>query len=184
RPASADRADPGPAGGGAAGRGRQPESADAIRLGGRLRQLGHTERGRRVRVGRSEPDAQQRRRLRLLPDHPQHLAAVRGYRAGGAHGTTAYFPPAFPYFLAAIDVLDGPRVPAGPAVEPARIGLAALGAVTAGLVGLVALEVFGSAVGLVALALAAIYPVFVELSGTIYAENLLLALVLAAVWTA
>jgi 4-amino-4-deoxy-L-arabinose transferase-like glycosyltransferase len=110
--------------------------------------------------------------------------ADTGTSAGGAHGPTAYFPPAFPYFLAAIDVLNGHRVPAGPAVQPARVALAVLGAGTAGLIGLVALEVFGSAVALAALALAAVYPVFIELSGTIYAENLLLPLALAAIWSA
>ena len=37
---------------------------------------------RRLRVRRTELPAQQRRRLGLLPDHPEHLAGVRGHRTG------------------------------------------------------------------------------------------------------
>jgi 4-amino-4-deoxy-L-arabinose transferase-like glycosyltransferase len=104
--------------------------------------------------------------------------------AGGSHGPTAYFPPAFPYFLAAVDLVDGHRTPRGGAVEPARLAQAVLGTATVGLAGLVALEAFGVAVGLAALAIAAVYPVLIELSGTVYAENLLIALILAAIWAA
>ena len=50
--------------------------------------------------------------------------------------------------------------------------------------GLVALEAFGDSVALVCMALAALYPVLVELSGTLVAENLLLVFELAAIWTA
>jgi hypothetical protein len=52
------------------------------------------------------------------------------------------------------------------------------------MVGLVALEAFGPGVALIALAIAACYPVFIELSATIYAENLLIPLELGAVWAA
>jgi hypothetical protein len=48
----------------------------------------------------------------------------------------------------------------------------------------VALEAFGGAVAVAALAIAAVYPVFVVLSGTLVAENLLLVFELASVWTA
>src|SRR5581483_9754636 len=50
------------------------------------------------------------------------------------------------------------------------------------LVGLVAFELFGVAVGLGALAIAAVYPALIELAGTVYAENLLIPLMLAAIW--
>jgi 4-amino-4-deoxy-L-arabinose transferase-like glycosyltransferase len=108
--------------------------------------------------------------------------ANTGVSAGGADGPTAYFPPAFPYFLAAVDLIDGHRVPAGPAIEPARIAQAVLGTATVALVGLVAYEVFGAAVALAALAITAVYPALVELSATVYAENLLVPLLLAAIW--
>jgi 4-amino-4-deoxy-L-arabinose transferase-like glycosyltransferase len=107
-----------------------------------------------------------------------------GSGAGDSKGPSAYFPPAFPYLLAAVDVIDGHKTPTGPAVHAARLAGAVLGTVTVALVGAVALEAFGSGVALIALAIAAIYPVFVELSGTIYAENLLIPLELGAVWAA
>ncbi len=50
------------------------------------RRVGHPVRDRAVRVRRPEPDAQQRRRVGLLPDHAWHLEAVRRYRAGGLPG--------------------------------------------------------------------------------------------------
>ena len=104
--------------------------------------------------------------------------------AGGTRGPSAYFPPGYPYFLAAVDLIDGHPTPRDGAVQPARYSQAVLGTVTVGLVGLVALEAFGETVGLIALALAAVYPVLIELSGTLVAENLLTALVLAATWAA
>jgi 4-amino-4-deoxy-L-arabinose transferase-like glycosyltransferase len=102
--------------------------------------------------------------------------------AGGSHGPTAYFPPGFPYFLAAVDLIDGHRTPRGGAVEPARLAQAALGTATVALVGLVGLEAFGATVALIALAIAAVYPALIELAGTVYAENLLVPLILAAIW--
>lgn len=108
---------------------------------------------------------------------------VRG-GAGGTRGPTAYFPPAFPYLLAGVDLLDGHTSRRGASIHPARLSMAALGTVEVGLIGLVAWEAFGGTVGLIALATAAVYPVFIDLSGTIAAENLLTAFVLLAAWTA
>jgi len=128
-------------------------------------------------------------------DYPTSQAPGTG--AGGTRGPTAYFPPAFPYFLALVDLIDGhtgsAQSPAAhqtgatfdsAAVEPARISQAVVGAIIVGLIGLVALEAFGPAVALAALALAAIYPAFIELSAVLVAENLLTAFLLAAVWCA
>ncbi len=75
------------------------------------------------------------------------------------------------------------RIPAG-AVHGARIANALLGTVTVALVGLLALEGLGPLAALIALALAAVYPVFIGLSGTIVAENLTTPLVLASIWAA
>lgn len=106
-----------------------------------------------------------------------------GIGAGGSRGPSAYFPPGFPYFLAAVDLIDGHTTPRGAVVQPARISQAVLGTITVALVGLLALEAFGSeTVALIALALAAIYPVLIELSGTLWAENLMTPLILAAAW--
>ena len=104
--------------------------------------------------------------------------------AGGSRGPTAYFPPGFPYFLAAADILDGHQAGGKAAIRGDRIAQAIAGTVAVGLVGLVALEAFGAAVALASMVLAAVYPVFVVLSGTLVAENLLIVFELAAVWTA
>jgi 4-amino-4-deoxy-L-arabinose transferase-like glycosyltransferase len=105
-----------------------------------------------------------------------------GSGAGGSRGPTAYFPPGFPYFLAAVDLITGHQSGHRAAVGPERIAQAVAGTVTVGLVGLVALELFGGTAGLVCLALAAFYPVLIELSGTLVAENLMVMLELAAIW--
>lgn len=107
-----------------------------------------------------------------------------GTGAGGTRGPSAYFPPGYPYFLAAVDRIDGNTTPRGGAINPARLSQAVLGTVAVGLVGLVALEAFGVTTALVALVLAAFYPVFIELSGTLVAENLFTVLVLAVTWSA
>ncbi len=104
-----------------------------------------------------------------------------GSGAGGTRGPSAYFAPGYPYFLAGVDLLSGHTERRRGTVRPARISQALLGTVTVGLTGLVAGEAFGELVAFAALALAAVYPVLIELSGTLVAENLLTALVLAAV---
>ena len=57
-----------------------------------------------------------------------------------------------------------------------------VGTAVVGLIGLVALDAFGEGVAFAALALAAAYPVLIELSTIMVAENLLTALALAAIW--
>jgi hypothetical protein len=113
-----------------------------------------------------------------------HTGSKPGSGAGGSRGPTAYFPPGYPYFLAAVDLLDGHQAGGKSAIKGERISQAVLGTITVALIGLVALEAFGGVVALVAMALAAIYPVIVELSGTLVAENLLLVFELGGVWTA
>ena len=107
-----------------------------------------------------------------------------GSGAGNSRGPTAYFPPGYPYFLAAVDILTGHQAGHKPAVAPERIAQAVIGTVVVGLIGLVAFEAFGGGAALAAMALAAFYPVLIELSGTLVAENLLIVFELAATWTA
>jgi 4-amino-4-deoxy-L-arabinose transferase-like glycosyltransferase len=107
-----------------------------------------------------------------------------GSGAGGTKGPSAYFAPGFPYYLGLVDLIDGHAVRRGPAIQPARDSQVVLGMVTVALVGLVAFELFGSTAGLIALLLAAVYPVFTEMAGVIAAENLLTPLILAALYTA
>jgi 4-amino-4-deoxy-L-arabinose transferase-like glycosyltransferase len=110
------------------------------------------------------------------------LSHKPGSGAGGTRGPTAYFAPGFPYFLGLVDLIDGHTTRRGPAIQPARVSQAVLGTITVALIGLVALELFGPTAGLIALLLAAVYPVLTELSGTLVAENLFTPLVLAAVY--
>jgi 4-amino-4-deoxy-L-arabinose transferase-like glycosyltransferase len=110
--------------------------------------------------------------------------STHAHGAGGTKGPSAYFPPGLPYLLAASDLISGHTAKKGKAVQPARIEQAVLGTVIVGLIGLVAFEVFGVLTALVAMALAAGYPVLVELSAMIVAESLLTALMLAALWAA
>jgi 4-amino-4-deoxy-L-arabinose transferase-like glycosyltransferase len=112
-----------------------------------------------------------------------HTGSGPGSGAGGSRGPTAYFPPAFPYSLAVVDLIDGHAAGGKTAVPPERIGQAVVGTISVGLLGLVALELFGGSVAVAAIAIAAVYPVFVELSGTLVAENLLLVFELASIWT-
>ncbi|MFZ0042569.1 MAG: glycosyltransferase family 39 protein, partial [Solirubrobacteraceae bacterium] len=107
-----------------------------------------------------------------------------GSGAGGSRGPTAYFPPGFPYFLAAVDILDGHQAGHKAALKGEQIGGAVVNTVAVGLIGLVALEALGAGEALAALVLAAFYPVLIELSGTLVAENLLIALMLGAIWAA
>ena len=104
--------------------------------------------------------------------------------AGGSRGPTAYFPPGFPYLLAVADLVDGHEAGGKAAVPGERIEMAVLGTISVALVGLVALEAFGEGVAWAALVVAAFYPVMIELSGTLVAENLVVTLELAAAWTA
>jgi 4-amino-4-deoxy-L-arabinose transferase-like glycosyltransferase len=112
------------------------------------------------------------------------LSRRPGVGAGGTRGPSAYFPPGFPYLLAGVDLIDGHATRRGAAIQGARVSQALLGTVVVGLIGLVGLEAFGPATGLIALGLAAAYPVLIELSGILVAETLLTALVLAASYTA
>jgi 4-amino-4-deoxy-L-arabinose transferase-like glycosyltransferase len=112
------------------------------------------------------------------------LGQTAGSGAGGSRGPTAYFPPAFPYYLAAVDILTGHQAGGRPAIHDYRLAQTVLGTAAVGLVGLVALEAFGPGIALIAMILAAVYPVFIESDGTLVAENLLIVFELAAIWTA
>jgi len=86
--------------------------------------------------------------------------------------------------LAVADLIDGHASGHKPALHGERIEQALAGTAAVGLLGLVALELLGPTAALVAMALGAGYPVLIEQTGTLVAENLLVVLELAAVWTA
>ena len=113
-----------------------------------------------------------------------HTGSAPKSGAGGSRGPTAYFPPAFPYYLAVADLIDGHQAGGKTAVPPERVEMAVTGTLSVALLGLVALEAFGEGVAFAAMALAAVYPVFILCSGILAAENLVVPLELAAAWTA
>lgn len=105
--------------------------------------------------------------------------------AGGTRpGPTAYVAPAYPYLLGALDWVTGNPATSSAQVHVDRLAGAVLGAVVVGLIGLIALELFGVDMALLAMALAAIYPAMIETSTILVAETLMTGFVLAAVWSA
>lgn len=110
--------------------------------------------------------------------HARSIAAGHGYppsivAPGG--GPTAIRPPAYPFLLAGVFKLTGDSVTAG------RIAQAIVGAGVVALVGLVALELWGSTVALVAAGLAAVFPPFIIDGMTLLTEPLFVLLEMAAV---
>jgi 4-amino-4-deoxy-L-arabinose transferase-like glycosyltransferase len=90
-------------------------------------------------------------------------------------GPSAIRPPAFPYLLGGVFAVTGDSETAG------RIASALLGVITVALIGLIADILWSRRVALVATALAAVYPPFVLVSGTLLSESLALPLMLATI---
>jgi 4-amino-4-deoxy-L-arabinose transferase-like glycosyltransferase len=90
-------------------------------------------------------------------------------------GPSALRPPAYPYFLGGVFAVTGDSYTAG------RLAAALLGIVSVFLIGVIALQLWSRRVAIVAMALAAVYPPLVLLSGTLLSESLGLPLVLALV---
>jgi 4-amino-4-deoxy-L-arabinose transferase-like glycosyltransferase len=86
--------------------------------------------------------------------------------------------------LSIVDKLTGGPALGVTTIKLARVLQALLGTGSVALVGLIALDLFGTRTAVIALALAALYPVWLELSSVIVAENLLTVLELAAVYAA
>ncbi len=96
---------------------------------------------------------------------------------GWALGHSAYRPPGLPFFLAGVYLIIG--IPHGGWTE-ARIVLALLSTVTVGLIGLMALQVAGRRIALVAMAIAAFYVPLVLVGTSLMTETLFVPLVLGA----
>jgi 4-amino-4-deoxy-L-arabinose transferase-like glycosyltransferase len=106
-----------------------------------------------------------------------------GPRDGGAAGTigpTAYFAPGYPYLLAALDRATGRLGDPLADAQAARYLQAGIGTLLVVTIGLLAEELLGTELGLVALALAAIDPALIELSSVIVVETLFTLLEVAA----
>jgi hypothetical protein len=92
---------------------------------------------------------------------------------------TAFRPPGFPMFLAAVYTVSEPL-----GVDrwlAARVAQAVLGTVVVALLGLVAWLLFGRRTALVAMALGAVFPPAIVLGGSLLTETLVCALMLAAI---
>jgi 4-amino-4-deoxy-L-arabinose transferase-like glycosyltransferase len=119
------------------------------------------------------------------PDYVRHgksIAAGDGYPASvlvADGGTTVLRPPLYPYILGAIFAVSGDSLKA------ARTAQAVAGAVTAGLLGLLAWQVFGRRRhAVIAVLLAAVYPAFVFESNALLSEAIFLPLEIGAVCAA
>src|SRR4051795_13224242 len=103
--------------------------------------------------------------------HGHGMAA--SFLPGG--GPSALRPPAYPYFLGGVFAVSGNSFTAG------RLAAALLGVVSVALVGVIAQLLWTRRVAIVAMAIAALYPPFVLLSGTLLSESVGIPLVLALV---
>jgi 4-amino-4-deoxy-L-arabinose transferase-like glycosyltransferase len=110
-------------------------------------------------------------------DYVRHAVSIAhgdGYPVSGPRGfgPTAVRPPAYPYFLAGVFAVSGDSETAG------RLASALLGVLTVGLAGLVAQMLWTRRVALITMAIAAVYPPLVLISGTLLSEALALPLLL------
>jgi hypothetical protein len=103
--------------------------------------------------------------------------------AGGAQaGPTSYVAPGYPYLLGGLDRITGNPPTSSAQVHVDQLAQAVLGALIVGLIGLIAFELFGVDMALLAMALAAIYPAMIEMASVVAAETLTTAFMLVAVW--
>ena len=110
--------------------------------------------------------------------HARSIAAGDGYPRAGfllQGGSTAIRGPGYPFVLGGLYALTGDSVTAG------RLTGAALGALAVGLLYLIAGRIWGRRTGLIAAAMAAVFPPLVLLSRELLSESLFIPLMLAAV---
>lgn len=103
----------------------------------------------------------------------------QGCGEGPTGRPTAFRPPGFPMFLAAVYTVSEPL-----GIErwtAARVAQALLGTAVVGLLGLVAWLLFGRRAGLTAMALGAVFPPAIVLGASLLTETLFVALMLAAI---
>jgi 4-amino-4-deoxy-L-arabinose transferase-like glycosyltransferase len=113
--------------------------------------------------------------------HAVSIARGEGYSQTLALRPTAFRPPGFTYLLGGVYHYTGVEdKPAAERVVVARRLQIVIGTVLVALIGLVALQVWGPVVALVAMGLAAVYVPLVTMSGTIMTEPLFAVFMLAA----
>jgi 4-amino-4-deoxy-L-arabinose transferase-like glycosyltransferase len=114
--------------------------------------------------------------------HARSIAEGQGYSKTLAHGRpTAFRPPGYPYFLGGVYKVFGvERAPAAKRLHVARIAQAFVGTAIVALVGVLGAQLWGWGVGLVALALSAIYVPLITVGGAVMSEPLFDAFMLGA----
>ncbi len=116
-------------------------------------------------------------------DLARSVAEGRGFAYGPSHdaGTAQQFgrAPAYPLFLTIIGAGSGP---ADPSSSPVRVKIAQsiVGALVVWLIGIIALRAAGGAAGVLAAAIAAVYPPLVWMSAYVLSETLYSAVALGA----
>lgn len=108
----------------------------------------------------------------------RNLLDGKGYVGMATPGTQLFFPPLFPFAIAALSLATGDVEMAG------RVLSTVLGALAGLPVFGIARTLYGRRAGLVAAALALFHPYFVVLSATVFIEATYVAVILTAVWLA
>jgi 4-amino-4-deoxy-L-arabinose transferase-like glycosyltransferase len=114
--------------------------------------------------------------------HARSIAEGHGFSSTYAHGRpTAFRPPGYPFFLAGVYRLAGvERAPVARRLRAARFAQVLVGTAIVALVGVLAAQLWGGVVALVALALGAAYLPLILVGGAVMSEPLFDALMLAA----
>jgi 4-amino-4-deoxy-L-arabinose transferase-like glycosyltransferase len=132
------------------------------------------------------PDFQLRHDAYDYDRHAHSIALGHGFSySRRPDRPTAFRPPGYPYFLAGVyrlaGVTDAPRQER---IEPARIANAVLSTAIVALIGVLAAQLWGFRVSLIAMALGAVYMPLVLIGGTVMSEPLFAVLLLGALTAA
>jgi 4-amino-4-deoxy-L-arabinose transferase-like glycosyltransferase len=128
------------------------------------------------------PDYHLRHDARDYDVHARSIAEGQGFSKRVAYGRpTAFRPPGYPYFLAAVYKVAGvERADGKRRVHAARVAGVFVGTAIVALIGLLAAQLWGRLAGIVALALGAIYVPLITVGATVMSEPLFDALMLGA----
>jgi hypothetical protein len=114
--------------------------------------------------------------------HARSIAEGQGFSRTLAHGRpTAFRPPGYPYFLGGVYRVFGvAQAPDARRLHVARVAQAFVGAAIVALVGVLAAQLWGWGLGLVALALSAVYVPLITVGGAVMSEPLFDAFMLGS----
>jgi 4-amino-4-deoxy-L-arabinose transferase-like glycosyltransferase len=114
--------------------------------------------------------------------HARSIAIGEGYSDTLAYGRpTAFRPPGYPYFLAAVYRVAGvERAVAAERIRAARIAGALVGTAIVALIGLLVAQLWGARLALVAMALGAVYVPLITVGAAVMSEPLFVVFMLGA----